>query len=345
MNVVPADRRRELRSRLTCAIAMLLLPFSSGSAAAQNSGHAQDGRLVNMGESDQKVFFKYYAAPHDNTRPVVMSSAEGLLDSMKSPDLLGGQLGLSEVQKQMLGKTTLRSSKTRNVGMSTSYQNRQYVIIVPDEAAFFVAFMAKSIMDSSKNADFGYLNLFIMSEMDWFRNRSARWYDAATYASFKGDDAPPTAEKDMGGYSGMTNLLVMNMLFHEVCHNFQGHTLNGLQEAAKLRRRGRHAKAAALLIENEADADRCAAGLALKAGIPPGITLAATLAVSIVMGDSLNATHPMSRDRIERARLYDERALSSAADRGLFPRDLVQKAGAFSGELLRTFEKYHRLYN
>lgn len=87
MSVDPADRRRKLQSRLTCATALHLLP-SSGSATAQNSGYSQDGRLVSMGESGEKVFFNYYNVLHDNTRPVVMGLAEALLDSMESLDLL-----------------------------------------------------------------------------------------------------------------------------------------------------------------------------------------------------------------------------------------------------------------
>lgn len=229
--------------------------------------------------------------------------------------------------------------------MSTTFRQGYYIFNIPDEAAYFIAFMAQAFVESSSHDDLGYLNLFIMSEMDWFRGRSPRWFSAPTYAGYKGYEAPPTTADKMSNYSGMTGLFVMNMLFHEVCHNFKGHTVDGLKQVAALRRQGQNAEAAALLIENEADADRCAAELALKTGSPPGLTMAATLAIPIVMGDAPTMTHPLSRDRIVQAQLYDERALSTAADRGLFPQEHVGKAHAVTSELLRVLEDYHRRYN
>jgi hypothetical protein len=312
---------------------------------AQDLTYYREGRTVGMGEGGPKVFFTYYNVRHERFREAGMAMAEGLLESIRSDADLGGKLNLSDENKEIVSKIELRPSSARNLGMIASYQDGRYLIWLPDESSYFQWMMAQAMAELSAHEDLGYFNLLIMSEMDWFRGRSPRWYSATTYAAFQGYPPPPTDPGNIGTSMGLAALVMLPMLFHEICHHTLRHTTDGARQINALRQQGRSDELSALSIRNELTADRCAAELTIRAGGLPSYSMTAALALSIVMGDAPSATHPMSNERIVLARQYDREAIASAVDRGLFPANLAEPASRLSEVLFDQLADYHERYN
>lgn len=180
--------------------------------------------------------------------------------------------------------------------------------------------------------------------MDWFRGRSARWYQPATYSKYHGYPPPPTKGGDFNNYIGVQTYLMTVVLLHEICHHTLGHTRAGAQRISALLQRNRLSEASSLSLANEIAADRCAASFSAKVGFIPSVGVAANLAVPIVMGNAASATHPISTDRIRQARIFDNAAIQTAVRLGMLKPEQAATAQTASEEFIAELEDYHRLY-
>lgn len=342
--VRPMRLASHLRSAMAaaCAAAFALAPVFA--APAQDRIYRNDGRYVGMGEGGERVFFTYYNVRHQAFRELAATLTQGILETLKTNSFAGNALGFNDAELAIVRELDIRPSTTRSLGMISRYQSGRYAVLIPDEAAYFYALMAQSLWEVNANKDRGYINLFIMSEMDWFRGRSPRWYQPATYSKYHGYPPPPTKEGDFNNYIGVQTYLMTVVLLHEICHHTLGHTRAGAERISALLKENRQSDASKLSIANEIAADRCAAGFSAKIGFVPSVGVAATLAVPIVMGNAASATHPLSTDRIRQARIFDEAAIQAAVRRGMLKPDQAATARTASEAFIAELQDYHSRY-
>lgn len=340
----PVRLASHIRSAVAVACAAALASAPVSAASAQDRIYQNDGRYVGMGAGGERVFFTYYNIRHQAFRELAVTLTQGILETLKTNSFAGNSLGFSEGQLAIVREIDIRPSTTRSLGMISRYQSGRYTVLIPDEAAYFYALMAQSLWEVNANKDRGYINLFIMSEMDWFRGRSPRWYQAATYSKYHGYPPPPTKEGDFNNYNGVQAYLMTVVLLHEICHHTLGHTRAGAERISTLIKENRQSEASSLSIANEIAADRCAADFSANIGFVPSVGIAANLAVPIVMGNAASPTHPISTDRIRQAKMFDEAAIQTAVRRGMLKPDQAATARTASEEFIAELEDYHRHY-
>ena len=257
----------------------------------------RDGRLVGMGASGEDVFFPYLNWDYQVASAPAMQAAQAWLDAFRDPSTPAGA-SLTDAQRAALARVQLRRTSTVTPAYRASRTVTGRYIEIPGDAAVYQLGLIGSLYSTIATGNGGFFNLFLMSELDWFGGKSPRWYNPAPYAQWAGYVASEYLPGDDMRYSGIVALTHGSMVLHEMCHHIEGHLddpmldlLGALDDAREAEQR----KA------NELEADRCAAAIATRAGLPADLSALLNLSVAIVAGDAPSNTHPLSKERIEQA--------------------------------------------
>lgn len=286
-------------------LALLGMALAQAVPACAQGPYYNNGRTVGMGIGGEQIFFPYRNWNGEVVTGAALSTGQDFLNGFADP-LTPAGASLTASERAIVKSIRLRRSFAATSGYRALWSGGQRYIDVPDEAAIFQLGLATSLYYSMVNDNDGFFNLFLMSEVDWWSQRSPRWYDPQVYGDWAG---LPVSNGDMGEddrFGGIIILVSGNMMLHEMCHHLLGHVdppmITRFQQLDAAGRK-------ALSIANELAADRCSAERGVAAGIPPDLAILLNLSSSIVLGDRPSNTHPSALARFEQARSYTPRAL------------------------------------
>ena len=300
------------------------------------------GRNVSMGAGGPKVHFPYITVNFPMMQGAAVETTQMTLAAMADPNTPAGA-SLSAAERAVIASIQVRPTQTPSNGFRAVHNANGRWIEIPAEAAYYQVTLAGSMYDVGRTDNLGYMNLFMMSEADYWSRKSPRWYQSNIYSDWIGAPRWDDSVADDPRFIGLIWLINGGMVLHEVCHHLRGHVGSAMMARyAALDAAGKRE----LSIANEMEADACAAELGAKGGLLPDLSLALNLASSVVMGDRPSNTHPTSAARFHAAKALRQDALDAIlthpenADLSVTEADYV---GAVD-ELWASLERWQDLY-
>lgn len=323
------------RSLVTIALVIAALMASPAPSAPARQpardGKEEEGKFVTFAGTDEGMVFPYYDVAYPAYREIVLRMTGSILETFKSNEVDGASLGFSKAQLEVVQNVELRASTRPALGMMSRYEAGKYLIFIPDEASYFFMMMGASLAEVSNNRDLGFVNLLMMSELDFHGNKVRRWYNPQRYAKHQNYPPAPTVGGTGVTWEGMQAYLITEVLLHEICHHSLGHTRATSKDSRSS-------------IGNEIEADRCAARHSANIRLPPGLGLAANLSIAILMGDADTATHPISSNRIRKVAQFDRDAIDQLEARGTLKPDAAKQSREASDMFIKQLEEWRSIY-
>ena len=269
--------------------------------------YTQFGRNIGMGGGGPKIHFPYINVNFPMMQSAAIETTQLTLAAIADPAAPMGA-ALSAEQRAIIAAIRVRPTQTPMTGFRAVHNNTGRWIEIPAEAAYYQVTMAGTMYDVGRTDNLGYMNLFVMSEVDYWSRTSPRWYQSNIYSDWIGAPRWDDSVASDPRFVGLIWLINGGMVLHEICHHLRGHVDPAMMARfAALDPVGKRN----LSIANEMEADACATELGAKGGLLPDLSLALNLAGSIVMGDRPSNTHPTSAQRFAAAKLLRNDALNA----------------------------------